>query len=532
MLTFLILINRYRYKIINFKPYYEKTIFNQPTNQPTYQSWRKLLIHKNFIKFLSIFIFFSIIVTSCNEEDIIELESTAGAKSLFTLKMVKLSEIPDINEFLESKTKGIFYKKSIDKNGAIFDQENIMEVIDTMSFKNYSFRFTFPDTPTGTFYNLIVGKTTSGEKIEPIVLKFVSDSLEIDTFIAGNSYFDNFTGNIYVHKYTDYFKNGNFYKSNINCPPNFDANGDPTPCDVIPVEAGGQNSGGGGSSKGGSGQAVSSPGAAGGRTFGGNGGYTLELVKIKSPRFFKSIKTKLKSTTITLSKGNTSNCADCPTKSEGIVGVNSPDYIINNLIGRAKCVYEKLEDTNGNLFKKTIGKFINDPKYNLILKHGNCTTSDNACITGGDDIAITGEVTIIIENNYQAALEMAATILHEGIHAEIYRYVARHEQGIDLENRQLLFDYFAALNGKSGEAQHQYMADTYVKPIAIAIRTLDNDKYPIDYYMAFGWDGLARYAYTGYYDEGVWKELNDDPEYNASFAKQKTVLDNTNFTCN
>ncbi len=39
------------------------------------------------------------------------------------------------------------------------------------------------------------------------------------------------------------------------------------------------------------------------------------------------------------------------------------------------------------------------------------------------------------------------------------------------------------------------MAENYVVPIATAIRNLDNNRYPLDYYMGFGWDGLRAYAH-------------------------------------
>lgn len=77
------------------------------------------------------------------------------------------------------------------------------------------------------------------------------------------------------------------------------------------------------------------------------------------------------------------------------------------------------------------------------------------------------------------------------------------------------------------------MADNYVKPIARAIRELDNNKYTLDYYMGFGWDGLRTFGYNGYYDKRKWVSLDKgkDTEY---YKKQAIVLDNTNFNkkCN
>ena len=52
-------------------------------------------------------------------------------------------------------------------------------------------------------------------------------------------------------------------------------------------------------------------------------------------------------------------------------------------------------------------------------------------------------------------------------------------------------------------AQHQHMADKYVKPIAKAIRKLDNNQYPLEYYMGFV-GCLRSYGFDGYFDNGNW----------------------------
>jgi hypothetical protein len=72
--------------------------------------------------------------------------------------------------------------KSSEINGAIFDEDNIMEVIDTLNRTNYSFQFTYPNTPIGTFYNLVVGKTPEGETKTPYVLKYVCDESHLNEF--------------------------------------------------------------------------------------------------------------------------------------------------------------------------------------------------------------------------------------------------------------------------------------------------------------------------------------------------------------
>jgi len=97
--------------------------------------------------------------------------------------------------------------------------------------------------------------------------------------------------------------------------------------------------------------------------------------------------------------------------------------------------------------------------------------------------------------------------LHEGIHAELHRYVSRFEAGVDPNNRPRLFQLYAYYKGwaktKSDGgynwkelAQHNYMVENYVKQIAGAIRNLDGNRYPLDNYISYGWDGLRKYGYT------------------------------------
>jgi len=207
--------------------------------------------------------------------------------------------------------------------------------------------------------------------------------------------------------------------------------------------------------------------------------------------------------------------------------------IDNNLTGKAKCVYDKLVKQNGDLFKTTIGKFIDNPTHNLqLVSGGACKTGEDAC-TDGRNIA-NGKVTINLIYEGRGTLDLAALILHEGIHAELYKYVYEHETGVDPNKRKNLLEYyFRYKNINIGTAQHQHMADKFVKPIAEAIRTLDNNRYPLADYMGFGWDGLRKYGWDGYYDNGVWRSLDRD-ESSSYYKTQKKVLDNTNFNkdCN
>lgn len=214
------------------------------------------------------------------------------------------------------------------------------------------------------------------------------------------------------------------------------------------------------------------------------------------------------------------------------------DQIINELTGKDLCIYNKLE--NLNLYKSTIGKFMensiyNKNEYNLTIEYGECSTAYIACTSGAD--IDNKKVKIIIEQGANLGtkpLEFAASLLHEGIHAEIFKYVNEYQKGLDPTKRKELLDWYFEYKSNNeptlatSTAQHQYMADKFVKPIARAIRTLDNNKYSLEHYMGYGWDGLRRYGFSRYKDNGVEILLTKDlsTEY---YKNQAIVNNNTNF---
>ncbi|WP_343486386.1 hypothetical protein [Allomuricauda sp. d1] len=188
------------------------------------------------------------------------------------------------------------------------------------------------------------------------------------------------------------------------------------------------------------------------------------------------------------------------------------DNVINNLTGVPLCVYNKLKSLNGNLFKKTIGAFIDDPQYDLTLRTGECVRTDEACTDGTDP----KNIIITIENVNQSSLGLASLILHEGLHAEMHRYVSRYESGVDPNNRARLLQLYAwykkwALKYQDkdynwkNDAHHAYMVENYVKKVASALRQLDGNQFALDYYMSYAWDGLRD---SGYAAKKLSKEKN------------------------
>ena len=184
------------------------------------------------------------------------------------------------------------------------------------------------------------------------------------------------------------------------------------------------------------------------------------------------------------------------------------------------------------LFKNTIGVFENNSKYDLVIKNGECTDEGAVACTDASNVN-SGEITIYIDDMSYHSLDIASNILHEGIHAELSKYVDEHHNGELPNDRprlfQLYFFYKQIYQGapkdkdfSNSDYQHAYMAEKYVLPLARAIRALDEFKHPIDYYMKYGWEGLEKYDF----DNRLTKEK--EKEYDSY---KKIVEENSNFGC-
>lgn len=190
-----------------------------------------------------------------------------------------------------------------------------------------------------------------------------------------------------------------------------------------------------------------------------------------------------------------------------LIGELDEQIFIDALEGKEKCAYKALVDANGNLFNETIGTFgVEGSRYDLTFIYGECERGE-AC-TDASDIN-NGNLTIKIDDRGLDVLEYAALLLHEGIHAEIYRYVHENGGNIDPNERINLYDKYKQYKIENGSledtehAHHQHMADRFVYPIARAIRELDGFRYPVEQYLGFGWDGLRSYGFDGYYDDNL-----------------------------
>ena len=208
------------------------------------------------------------------------------------------------------------------------------------------------------------------------------------------------------------------------------------------------------------------------------------------------------------------------------------DKIINNLTGKANCVYRKLEDNS--ILKKTLEKFVGEktPVHLVINLEPNLRDSKGNLVNGLTNYGSSFYITITLnaeQSNNRPSLDVARTILHEAIHAEIYRKI-KTTSGLHLNslgqwvlgdgaeaNFPTLFDYYERHN----DPQHEYMADYYRTAMVTGLKEYARSTgqiYPDQLYKDLAWNGLR--------DTYAWANMYAD--YNFTLKEQQRIVDAVN----
>lgn len=282
----------------------------------------------------------------------------------YEINSISLNELPNLSSHLNRTLKRDIASRAANENEAIFDVENIMEVVDTLQNKNYSIGFSMSETPVNTFYNLIIGKDSTNVLTQPFVLRYASDEDGLDLFIENNYNIDYFKGTIYVHKYSDFFDLGIFSRGDKACPRETDQNGEPVACQQ---QSGSGGAVGGGSSSG-SGNTGSGSGFSGWTSGTGGGGISVSYQNCRCHKRHNPngcshpvIVINLGGTQRSVMSKNASDCPECNVNTKGGVGIN-PDIAY-----RVRSIVNRLNSQIGLTSEQRI--FLNKPE--------NWTTTEN-----------------------------------------------------------------------------------------------------------------------------------------------------------
>mgnify|MGYP000194305683 CR=1 FL=1 len=169
---------------------------------------------------------------------------------------------------------------------------------------------------------------------------------------------------------------------------------------------------------------------------------------------------------------------------------------------RVNCVYDVLFDSMNELFCSTIGNFMESTIFDLEFRVANIIGDGQTTYDEENDIIILTISNFFCDESESTDLNVAATILHEGIHAELRRYLM--DRGYDANNVEIypevwdnyLVEWYAENSGTTNDIHHAIMVrvDNYVDLIAEALWQVNDQVFTIEHYKHLAWDGLRGYS--------------------------------------
>ena len=164
------------------------------------------------------------------------------------------------------------------------------------------------------------------------------------------------------------------------------------------------------------------------------------------------------------------------------------DKIIDELTGKAKCVYDILKNTSGG-FKKMIKKFDGEfPVSHLKFTMTNDLSDDiNAVISNSGQYIIEIKINAnTIEK--RTLIGLSRTFAHEMIHAELYRKIRSVGSKVSINDFPGIYDYYR----RHKDWQHEQMAAHYIDVISDIISEFDNNNHNRQFYEDIAWEGLHK----------------------------------------
>ncbi len=185
--------------------------------------------------------------------------------------------------------------------------------------------------------------------------------------------------------------------------------------------------------------------------------------------------------------------------------------IDDELTGKEKCLNDHLRNSGNDFIKSILSNFEgDDSEFGIKIISVDDIPNDNKdkVINGRTTFGKNGNIITIKINSsstsVRSAISVFRTLIHEYIHADIFRKINTKNTNVDIENFRDVFERFNVENFKI-TAQHNTMAELYIDQIATALETLhktvlvqdfnsltDNGLNPIPpiFYEALAWQGL------------------------------------------
>lgn len=467
--------------------------------------------------FLKLFVFaFTFLFLSCQTEEILVEKKHFGKKKKIETKLLNGNEALRVKNLLNTKLSSGSKLKILatSSNGmrtseGTIDFNSILQVIDSLGIKNYTFRIiNHPDDDEKTFHNLVL--TEKENELEATIMKYEMDALFAQEYYAGIKEFEEFQGRI----------------SSLSLSPS-------DPCEPITIAYPNTGSGNGDGGSPGEGD-TGNPGDTGG----GDGGFSDSSCVTITLSFGCSCGNNFNTyagalgcaqqgdgnytITVIISYSLSAGCrtSEDPCNPDGTIGVIEPPVSVPEMIENhindidlspcSKNILDRLKNLEQSDIKKIMEKFNATKDYEVDIRAvdenlGINTQALTNWFGGTGSSRVPYNYWIKIKNDYlnQATdLSVASTILHEMVHAYFLSLIDDCNIENDCELLQSfpdLWNYYVAHNNQGvagGISQHNQMAASYVRILAVALQEFHtgeivaDDEEPEQLYKDLAWDGL------------------------------------------
>lgn len=208
------------------------------------------------------------------------------------------------------------------------------------------------------------------------------------------------------------------------------------------------------------------------------------------------------------------------------------EQIINELTGKADCVYQKMVDNKNNInwILKNFKDGNTPSQFNLkfVMSTTLSNTTNASTSKNGNMFTIKINANTLSD---RTSLGLARTIIHEGIHARLREFLHRKGGTLSKEDFPGVYEYFRTY-GKNWD--HQQMADYYRSTIAKGLMQFDNGQHSDQFYDDMAWEGLANIVDANNKPDQIyteaWKKLTVEEQnrIKSAIANEK---ENGNKTC-
>ena len=162
----------------------------------------------------------------------------------------------------------------------------------------------------------------------------------------------------------------------------------------------------------------------------------------------------------------------------------TPEFLANQ---KLNCIWGTLNGSNTS-FQRYLNQF--DADFSIVDLEFDISNSLPSNVNGRTDNSNSNKILISINGNTlgnRPVLGVARTIIHEAIHAELYRKVRSVNNQISINDFPGIYDYYRRY---IKNWQHQQMAAHYIDLMGKMLKEFDGSRMSDQYYKDISWNGL------------------------------------------